>query len=563
MFLKNLKIENESSVIRDIAFHKGLNLIIDETKTANVQESGNNVGKTTVLKLIDFCLSGTGSNVYKDSEFKDKTDVHLEDFLKKNNIITTLVLKDDLSVANSEEITIRRNFLARSQKIQEINGEQYGNDEFTEKLKKLIFHTSSERPTFRQIISKSIRYEKQRLENTLRVLHPTDTLEVYEALYFFWLGIDTDTASRKQKLQAEKSAEEVVLKRLRKETSLSQINQAISVLDTDIKELNDTKSSFNVNKDYEADLQKLNDVKSIISRMSTELGRLEIRLSIILETQGELQKQKFTADVAELREIYDTAKSLMPDIQVRFEQLVAFHNSMLNEKTSFVTKELPALEQRIHEINSALQAALTDEKSIAAKLDKSGAVEGLEAIIQNLNSKYQQRGRYEEQLRQWNSATEKLDSLEAELLKINKGISSYGDDLEDSIAVFNKYFSKISQKLYGEQFILSQSHNGRAYQLNVSSIGGLGTGKKKGLTAAFDIAYVEFCDERGIRCLHFILHDQVETIHHNQLNLLAEVTAEANVQYVLPVLRDKLPPSIKPDQYKVLSLSQNEKLFKI
>jgi len=344
---------------------------------------------------------------------------------------------------------------------------------------------------------------------------------------------------------------------------LSLINQAISIIEADINELNLAKADFNINRDYEADFHSLNNVKADINGLSTELGRLEIRRKIIFEAREELQRQEFVADVAELREIYSNAKALMPEIQVRFEELVQFHNSMLNEKISFVTKELPNLENKLTLLNSELKARLSEEDFLTQKLGKAGAIEELELIINKLNEKYQQKGKFKEQLRLWNTSSEKLERIEKELEEINAGISSFGQDLEASIALFNKYFSRISRKLYGEQFILSQSNNGRAYQLDVSSIGGLGTGKKKGLIAAFDIAYTEFCDEKGIPCLHFILHDQVENIHDNQLSLIAEVTNEANVQFIVPVLRDKLPADIRPEQYKVLSLSQDDKLFRI
>ena len=55
MFLRYLRIENIHGLIRHIDFHQGLNLIVDEVSTDN-EETGNNVGKTTVLRLIDFCL---------------------------------------------------------------------------------------------------------------------------------------------------------------------------------------------------------------------------------------------------------------------------------------------------------------------------------------------------------------------------------------------------------------------------------------------------------------------------------------------------------------------------
>ena len=51
MYLKQLIILKNQSVIRNIKFHNGLNLIVDETKENHTSTAtGNNVGKTTVLK---------------------------------------------------------------------------------------------------------------------------------------------------------------------------------------------------------------------------------------------------------------------------------------------------------------------------------------------------------------------------------------------------------------------------------------------------------------------------------------------------------------------------------
>src|SRR5690349_18148445 len=118
MFLKKLTISLDDRLIRDSPFHKGINLIIDETKTADKRESGNSVGKTTVLRLIDFCLGGDGKNIYQDTEFKNTTNKTVEEFQKSNNIIVTLVLKENLEDQNSDEIIIERNFLAYAIKIQ-------------------------------------------------------------------------------------------------------------------------------------------------------------------------------------------------------------------------------------------------------------------------------------------------------------------------------------------------------------------------------------------------------------------------------------------------------------
>ena len=82
MFLKSLAISSFNKVIRRIPFYKGINLIIDETQNADDKTTGNNVGKTTVLKLIDFCLGGKPNNIYIDPESK-KDEYTLEPIAKR------------------------------------------------------------------------------------------------------------------------------------------------------------------------------------------------------------------------------------------------------------------------------------------------------------------------------------------------------------------------------------------------------------------------------------------------------------------------------------------------
>lgn len=86
MFLKSLLIEKGREIIRNIEFHKGLNLIVDETPSNDTKTTGNNIGKTTVLKLIDFCLGAKQSIIYSDTETKKEEYELVKDFLQKNRI---------------------------------------------------------------------------------------------------------------------------------------------------------------------------------------------------------------------------------------------------------------------------------------------------------------------------------------------------------------------------------------------------------------------------------------------------------------------------------------------
>lgn len=567
MFLKSLIIDNNGLLIREISFHKGINLIIDDTNTINKKESGNNVGKTTVLRLIDFCLGGNGENIYKDPEFKDKGSNSLvKEHLINKNVTITLILKEDLDVQSSEEIIIRRNFLIRNEKIQEINGISFTNEkEYCAELKKLIFKSSEPKPSFRQIISKNIRDEKNRLLNTLKVLHSTTTLEEYEALYLFWLGIDIDSSDKKQKLTQQIKIEQNLQKRLRKDSNLSQLEQALFVIQRTIVELERKKDLFNINEDYNEDLNRLNKVKAELTALTTLISRLEIRRELIIESKDELEKEIVHIDVKQIEALYNEAKLLIPNLQKNFEDTLTFHNEILKEKSKYLTIELPDLEYEIRNKKRLVDSLLNTERELSEKLHKAGAIEDLQNIINELSTAYERKGNIEEQKRMWENSISVLKEYETELQKINSGIDSLDETIKQRVRDFNEYFSKISYDLYGEQFYLSQDKSDRGYELNISTItGNLGTGKKKGQIAAFDLAYIQFAESLGIECLHFILHDQIENVHDNQISsLLNEVVSRVNCQYILPVLRDKLPIDIDIASFEVLTLSQTDKLFRI
>jgi uncharacterized protein YydD (DUF2326 family) len=562
MFLKQLNIYNEDILIREIPFHKGINLIVDETKSENKTESGNSVGKTTVLRLIDFCLDGNGKNIYIDPEFKT-TNNKIEQFLKGNNIRILLTLCEDIDDLTSREIEIERNFLNYKSKIQKVNGEALSNDEFPKVLKDLIYNSQSDKPTLKQLKSKNIRDEKNKLIHTLKVLDAFTTDVEYELLFLFWLGIDTD--SSKDKLVRDKHLEEKLQTRLRKESNLSQINQSLIIVNKEIADLNSKKELFNLNEKYEEELQLLNLTKSQINQISTKLSRLELRKELILESKTNLEKDYSDLDTVQIKRMYQKAKSLIPNVQKTFEQTLSFHNEMIQQKISYITEELPNLEIEINKEKRNLNSLIIKEKTLSESLNKSGAIDDLQIIINDLNSYYEKKGKLEEQKRLWEKSNDNLKQIQKKLDTIIKSIISKDELIQERITEFNNFFSDISSRLDGLHSLLSAENVDGVYKFKIGNIeGNPGTGSKKSQMASFDLAYIKFADSLGIPCLHFVLQDQIENVHSNQItNLLTEIVDEVNCQYVLPVLRDKLPTDIDIKHFEILSLSQSDKLFKV
>ncbi|WBX97896.1 MULTISPECIES: DUF2326 domain-containing protein [Chryseobacterium] len=565
MFLKELKIENKFGEIRTIEFRKGLNLIIDETTEKDKKTTGNNVGKTTVLRLVDFCFGSDGKNIYQDSEFKEQENSVIKDFLIDTEVIITLRIDNDLDFP-SETITIRKNFLKYSKKLQELDGENIkDNKEFDLALKKLIFKTEVEKPTFKQIISKNIRDEKNKLANIVKVLNPFTKIEEYEALFLFWLGVSTDTHNQKELLVKEKTREENYQKRLKKEGELSLIDQQIELVHSKIEELQELKAKFNFNEKFELQIDELNEVKLSLSKLSTEFSRLNMRKELIIESKEDLEQEKTNIDINQIELLYKKASKLIPSLQVSFQETVQFHNDLIDEKVKYIEKEFPVIIEKLKDITKQIDSLRKRERELSEFISASEYSDNYDSILKDLNSYFELKGSLEERKKYWINSNEKLERINGELNTINTQINSKDNLIQNRITLFNKYFTKISNKLYGEEYLLSTQKNEKGYDLIVTNIeGNPSTGKKKGQIAAFDFAYIQFAEEIEISFVNFIMHDQLENMHDNQLStILVELTNSINCQFILPIVRDKIPSDLPIDNYVIVTLSENDKLFKI
>ena len=564
MFIKKLIISTPSKVLRNIEFHKGLNLIVDDTPTINTQLTGNNVGKTTVLKLVDFCLGGNATEIYTDFEDKKSEYEEVKKFLIEQEVLVTLILIEDLdSVDKSKQIIIERNFLPRNRAIRNINGEPILEKNFENKLMSLLIPDQNlEKPSFRQIISHNIRYKDENINNTLKTLSKYTSDSEYETLYLFLLGCNFDSGARRQVIFTKLKQEENYKNRLEKNQSKESYEIALTMLDNEILELDKKKKSFNINENFEKDLDKLN-------KMSSEVSKLGIRKDLIEEAKENMENSSTNIDLKQLKALYDEAKLNVSGIQKTFEDLVNYHNTMIVEKLKFITKDLPSLNERIRLEKIELNKLLEEEKSVSEKIAKSDSFEELEKIIAKLNEKYMLKGEFENTISNLNEVEENINRLKNELSNIDNYLFSneFKEFLKSQITKFNKFFSTISNELYGESYVLgfSEETNKKnqtfykfsSFNLNMSS------GKKQGEILCFDLAYILFADSEKIPCLHFLLNDKKELMHDNQLLKVADFVKKNDIQLVISILKDKLPEELVDKSNIVVELSQNDKLFRI
>lgn len=568
MFLKSLLISTPTKEIREIIFHKGLNLIVDETPSGETL-TGNNVGKTTVLRLIDFCLGRDGSVVFKDPENKREVYQLVKDYLIDNKIIITLTLVDDLDKPQ-RQIEINRNFLTHKESICQINGEEVSKSDFERCLGEVIFPSITvNKPTFRQIIAHNVRYEDIRLNNTLDILNSFTKLEEYESLYLFMFGCDYDEGSRREELIANIKSELNYKKRLEKRGTKNSYKVALQDIDREISKLEQKKSSLNINPQLDQDLAELTSVKEELNNVSSAITSLRIRRDVIQDSISDFNQQRFDVDMSQLQLIYKQASALIPTVQHTFEEMVSYHNKMLANRIRFIEEEVPALDERITQLQSSFTSLRNKERNLTSKIAVSDTFEELEKVINALNEQYKRKGEYGAILSQIESVDETLDKFNQELKNIDDGLFSteFKIKVDEQLSKFNDIFSEISDELYDERYsvkedVVKNSKGQSVYKFSIIGTN-LSSGKKQGEISCFDIAYTLFADQESIPCLHFILNDKKELMHDNQLVKLADIANRENIQFVASILEDKLPVELRNDDYYVVKLSQNDKLLRI
>lgn len=568
MFLKYLIISTPTKVIREISFHKGINLIVDESEE---QITGNNVGKTTVLRLIDFCLGGDAKDIYIDPENKKTEYTLVKDYLIKNKIIITLTLGTEAE-GDNEDVVIKRNFLSKSRKeiIREINGEFISKEDFENKLSELLLpDLQKDKPTFRQVISHNIRYSDLRISNTLKTLDAYTSDAEYETLYLHLFGCDFKSGNDRQQILEKIKTENTYKKRLEKNQSRNEYEVLLEWVNNQIGVFNKKKSELNINENFESDINSLNEIKYSVNSVSSEIASLNLRKNIILDAKLDFESQKSDMDTQVLGTIYQQAASLIPNLQKKFEELVAYHNQMLIQKVKFITQDIPLIESKIQEKNKELASLLSQEQILSEKITQSDTFEELESIIQELNDLFKKKGEYENVINQISEVETNVNELNAELKGIDEQLFSpdFESIVRNQLKKFNRFFGDISSQLYGEQYaitysIITNRQGQKLYKFSSFNVNH-SSGKKQGEISCFDIAYTLFADEEKISCLHFLLNDKKELVHDNQLKKITEVVNNNNIQFVASILKDKLPTELNKEEYFVVKLSQDDKLFRI
>ncbi|MCL1702437.1 hypothetical protein [Lysinibacillus sp. Bpr_S20] len=561
MFIKRLIIKETKpaqEIIREIPFAKGMNFIVDAGKD---QEKGNSVGKTTILKLIDICLGARDRKyIYYDDETKQTNEI-LKNYIIDNKINVELMVVESFDEEDSNGHILSVDLYPRGKRY--INGIEVNQNDYWLQLNEIFFSNLANYPTFRQLINMFVRID-QRADNNkfLKFLDRTNDV-TYENIYSYLFEMQDQVVSNHifdlRKEIAEKNKEIKNFMSINNFKSIDSVNQKVILLESTIDELNNQMNTLVNSRKFKENEEKISEIKIMYADYSDRIDELLFKRKrikdILVDAEQEIED---AIDKEVLRNLYNETLEAMGELHKEFEDLVKFNDELMHNKIRYFNSQLEKIEEKIVVLEEDKNRLFEKHKNVIMLIEENKIDEY--TSLQNKLAEYNEELGSNKNIR---SIYNLLESRVAELGEELEETEGEAAIKEDSLSIFNKYFSQYSEKTNGEPFMLYKAEKGFPFGIDYVKRG-LSTGTRKSIIAAFDLAYQQLAKDLEKKVPNFIIHDVIETIDQVALKAIINIVNSIECQYIVAVLKEKVQDNdLLQKSNIVVTLSENDRPFRI
>jgi uncharacterized protein YydD (DUF2326 family) len=403
---------------------------------------------------------------------------------------------------------------------------------------------------------------------TLKVSGDYGSETDYEALHLFLFGFSAvDVLEERHNMQLQRKKLERDLQALTRSRNQGEIEQLLIHLQREIAQLSASNQARGEVPEIAAHADRVSTIRSRAANLVASLSSVDAEVNTIHLAIRELRSEYSDIDRQAIERIYREAQQYIPKLHHDWSELTDFIQNLRGRKERFLQAQAADLERSAKEIRDEIHALQGQERAEIGELMKSRAFNLALEVRADLQEKLKRLGSLEQNLKDILELKSHIGEVKARLATTKKQIDQAKEKLRENVSIFNRYFSRLSKELYGEEYLLHFDETDKgSVAFRLSSVGSnVGSGKKMSQTAAFDLAYVDFLRETRIPFPTFVCHDGLESIHGNQLTALLNTAATMEGQLIVATLRDKLP--VMPDEFiaanTVLELSHDDKLFRL
>jgi uncharacterized protein YydD (DUF2326 family) len=484
---------------KTLELQPGLNVLLaQKSDGATQKQTRNRAGKTSVVELIHFLL---GAESAKGSLFQvDELCEH------------RFGMACDIGGAR---VRVERSGGAKSKihLVTENKQETLSNPEWTRRLGKQWFgldNLPDGAPSFRSLFAYFARRQLSHAFNTPEKQAEKQQLGDQQTALMYLLGLDWPIAADWQ-LVRERDKVRQVLRRTASAGALggvigttANLRTQLVLAERKLKTLQDNLATFKVHEEYRA-------LEQEASRLTRELnalaGQNTLDLAAIQDIEAALRTET-PPELGDLEQLYRQAGVEFPPglVKRRYDDVRAFHESVIRNRQSYLQSELAAVQARIETRDTDKRRLDSRRADVMGILKSHGALDQ----FQRLQEEASQQAAQVASLRQRFEAAEKLESTKTELeverklltLRLQRDFAEQSICIGDAIRAFEEVSSQLYESAGSMQ--IDPTANGPAFKFLMQ--GSRSKGIKNMQIFCFDMMLMRLCHQRSIGP-GFLVHD--------------------------------------------------------
>ncbi|MDO9167719.1 MAG: DUF2326 domain-containing protein [Methylobacter sp.] len=554
---------NKSDQFSAINFNSGVNVVIAEIRLAeNLRKDTHNLGKTTLGRLLDFCLlAGRDKNffLFKHLEVFKEFEFFLEIELSDGTYVTVR-----RSVKNASKVSFKKH-VSPNQDFSKLTNADWDHIDIPFETARTILDSLLDFRTLKPWTFRNSLGYLLRSQDEYR-----DIFELRFTKHVHWkpflahiLGFDAELIKhyyeKEQELEQIKTKEQTIKDELGGSVEdLSKIEGILLLKKKEVEKRTLLLDAFDFRSE-DKDLTKklvdeLDERIALLNaeRYSLNQNRKKIRTA--------LQEDAIFFNPEEAQRLFKEAGVLFQgQIKKDFEQLIAFNRAITNERSGYLKEELAEVEANLKHINSELNLLGKKRSETLSFLSETDVFNRYRQLTDELVTlradvtSYERRRvslrRLQELRAEIRTLTEERGHLQTQ---IETNVENQNTDQTSLFTAIRIYFSEIIEEVIDRKAVLSVSPNREGhleFKVAILDEHGNETSADDGFTyrkllcIAFDLALLRA--HLNYKFPRFVYHDGVfESLDNRKKEKLLGVIrtyADLGVQSIITLIDSDLP----------------------
>lgn len=564
---------------KNIIFNDGLNLVLAKvTKKLDLNKDSHNLGKTTLIAVIDFMLLKELKEEHIFKTYKEKFTGYvffLEILLNSGEYLTIRRAVDTPTKISFKTTKVSANLLNE----ESWNKSNVGIDKAGTELNEYIAFDILTKWQYRKSVTYFLRSQKD-YNDVFQLSKFSKGKDIdWKPFMFDLLGFNGSLLNEKYEIDCKITEQKSFINGLKNKFAVDteevdKIKGVIDLMTTEQKELQEQIDNFNFyQQERKLNKELVEDVETHIS----ELNSAEYNLEFDLDKTKQSFSQNISFDIDQLKRIYAETKIFFPDNLVKdYKALEEFNKRITEERNKYLEEKIVTLTKQLKEIRLSL--LIFDEKrtQILSVLKDKDSFKKFKSYQIDLTKVEGEISRLDEKLKSidkiavLNEVTNKLsENLEVLVKEISAQISASDNKIYPEI---RKVFHNIFKYIFNAPAIIfmRQNANGNIdFKVEVTkdnevdiTAEGKGNTYQKMLCISFDLAVLVAYHRNSF--YRFVYHDgALEGLDNrkkvNFINVVKKYCIEYNLQYIFTAIEHDIPTEmLKTFSEKEICLTLND-----